>query len=314
MSPRGDRVAILGATGHIAKGLIHAFAPAGDLELCLLARSPERVRGFLESAGLGSARARVLPMEDFASHEYDTVINCVGIGSPVKLQQGLSTVFELTQRFDDLVLGYLRRKSDTLYVSLSSGAAYGTDFSKPAGEGTEARFKANRIDPSEYYGIAKLQSEARHRSLERYSIADLRVFGFFSRFIDLGERFLLSEMVNCMKSGEEFVTGPKDIWRDFVHPEDLAALVRCLMQQERVNDVFDVYSAAPVTKFQLVEHFAAAGILKCRVDGGHAQLNVTGAKSCYYSENRRAEQLGYRPRLTSLQGIAREVEAILGRQ
>jgi len=314
LSPRGNRIAILGATSHIAKGLIRSFCLAGDLELYLLARSPERVRDFLDAAGVASGSVRVLQLEEFESHGYDAVINCVGIGAPAKLQHGLASVFELTQRFDDMVLGHLQRNSDTLYVSLSSGAAYGTDFSEPAGEETLARFNANRIDPSEYYGIAKLHSEAKHRALARYNIADLRVFGFFSRFIDLGEKFLLSEIVSCMKSGEEFVTGPQDIWRDFLHPDDLAALVHCLMQQEHVNDVFDVYSAAPATKFEIIEHFAAAGLLKYRVEGEYAAFNVTGAKSRYYSENRRAEKLGYRPDLTSLQGIETEVEAILAQQ
>lgn len=308
MSRRVNRVAILGATGHVAKGLIRSFIQAGDLELSLLARSPQRVEEFVASIGGGAAR--VLPMEDFAAIDCDTVINCVGIGSPMKHLDERCSVFELTRRFDDLVLGYLDRSPDTLYVSLSSGAAYGTDFLEPASETSQARFNANRLDRSEQYGIAKLHSEALHRSLGERNIADLRIFGYFSRFIDLGERFLLSEMASCMKSGETFVTGPQDIWRDFVGPDDLAALIRCLMRQERVNDVFDVYSAAPASKFQIIEHFAASGCLNYRVEGGYSAFNVTGAKERYYSENRRAENIGYMPRYTTLQSIEREIEAI----
>ena len=311
MTERIKRVAILGATSHIAKGLICKFSLSADVELYLFARSPERVRAFLDSTGLHTRSIRLFPLADFASHSYDTVINCIGIGSPAKLQHDLLSVFQITQQFDDLVLGYLKRESATLYVNLSSGAAYGTDFTEPAGETTLARFNANCIDPSEYYGIAKLHCEAKHRSLIHYNIVDLRVFGYFSRFIDLGERFLLSEIVSCVKSGAELVTGPLDIWRDFVNPEDLVALIRCLMKQERINDVFDVYSAAPVGKFQIIDHFAGTGSLKYRVEGGYSSLNVTGAKSRYFSENRRAESVGYRPGLTSLQGIEQEVGAIL---
>lgn len=310
MSRRGNRVAILGATGHVAKGLIRNFAGAADLELYLLARSPERVEEFLTCIGAGGS-ARALPLEDFAAIDCDTVINCAGIGNPTKHLDPHCSVFELTRRFDDLVLGYLDQSPDTLYVSLSSGAAYGTDFSQPAGETTQARFNANSLDRSEQYGIAKLHSEALHRSLRERNIADLRIFGYFSRFIDLGERFLLSEMASCMKSGGTFVTGPQDIWRDFVGPDDLAALIRCLMRQERVNDVFDVYSAAPAGKFQIIEHFAASGRLNYRVEGEYSPFNVTGAKDRYYSDNRRAEKIGYLPSFTTLELIERELEAIL---
>lgn len=313
MKPEVRRVAILGASGHIGKGLAHALWRRDDLELFLLARSPEKVSAFLDAAGVDPERVRVLPLSDFPSHAYHTVINCVGIGTPGRLERELGAVFDLTQRFDDLVLDYLKKETGTLYVNMSSGAAYGTDFSAPPGEETQARFNANRLDPAEFYGIAKLNCEARHRALGAYNIVDLRVFGYFSRFIDLDEKFLLSEMASCMLGDTIFSTGPGDIWRDFVTPDDLAALILCLMRQGRINDVFDVYSAAPVSKFQLVEHFAAAGMLRYRIDGGHLPCEVTGAKSRYYSENRRAGSLGYRPRFTSLEGVAHEVEALLRR-
>jgi len=310
----GKRIAILGATSHIALGLIHNFSLSGDLELYLFARSPERLQPLLGSVCRAGGRAvRVLSFEKFAFHSYDAVINCVGGGSPGKLLQDPLSVFQVTEQFDELVLRYLKRESRTLYLSFSSGAAYGTDFSEPAGETTRARFNANDIAPSEYYGIAKLHCEAKHRSLKDLNIVDLRVFGYFSRFIDLGERYLLSELVSCLKSGKEFVTGPLDITRDFVHPEDLAALIRCLMNEERINDVFDVYSTSPISKFQIIEHFAALGALKYRVAEEYRALDATGAKSNYFSLNRRAERVGYHPRYSSLDCVVLETEALLGK-
>ncbi|HBG05021.1 MAG: hypothetical protein A2075_19875 [Geobacteraceae bacterium GWC2_58_44] len=310
----GKRIAILGATSHIAKGLTHNFCLAQDAELYLFARSPERVRAFLDSIRLPEhLPVRVLPFAEFTSHTYDVVINCVGIGSPSKLRQEPQAIFEITERFDEMVLGYLKGRPLALYVSLSSGAAYGTDFSDPPRETTPARFNANGMAPTEYYGIAKLCSEAKHRALKDLNIVDLRVFGYFSRFIDLGESYLLSEVVSCIMNGQELVTGAQDITRDFVHPEDLTALIRCLMKEERINDVFDVYSARPVGKFEIIEEFARTGALKYRVAEEYAALNATGAKSNYFSENRRAERIGYHPRFTSLDCILRETEAILAR-
>lgn len=308
----GKRIAILGATSHIAMGVIHQFCASDDLELYLFARATEKLQAWLHCCGFaGRKTVRVLPFDDFLKHRYDMVINCVGIGSPGKLAQDPLCVFRLTEQFDELVLGYLKQDESSLYLSLSSGAAYGTDFSEPASEETPARFHANGISPSEYYGIAKLHCEAKHRALKDLNIVDLRVFGYFSRFIDLGERYLLSELMSCLKSGKEFVTGPGDMVRDFVHPEDLAALVRCLVTEGRINDVLDVYSAGPAGKFEILDHFAASGALKYRVEAGYAALNTTGAKSNYFSLNRRAGRVGYRPRYSSLQCIIKEAEAIV---
>jgi len=306
------RIAILGATSHIAKGLIHQFCLAQEAELSLFARSPQRVEEFLVSIGVAEEQAvRVLHFTDFPLHPYDVVINCVGIGSPSKLVQEPYLVFDVTERFDEMVLGYLRQERRALYVSLSSGAAYGTDFSDPPREGTQARFNVNGMQSTEFYGIAKLCSEAKHRALKEFNIVDLRVFGFFSRFIDLDESFLLSELVSCIKNGKDFVTGPHDIIRDFVHPEDLTALVRCLMREERINDVFDVYSAGPAGKFEIIEAFAASGALRYRVLEQHAAVTATGTKSNYFSRNRRAENVGYHPRFTSLDCILQEAGVIL---
>lgn len=307
-------IAILGATSHIAKGLIHQFHLAQDAELYLFARSPQRVEGFLESIGVaGGANCRVLPFTAFPLHRYDAVINCVGIGNPGKLAQDPYAVFEITERFDEMVLGYLKEQRGTLYVSLSSGAAYGTDFSEPPSEESQARFDINHLQPTEFYGVAKLCSEAKHRALQGLNIVDLRVFGYFSRFIDLEENFLLSEMVGCIEREEEFVTGPQDIVRDYIHPEDLTALIRCLMGEERINDVFDVYSVKPAWKFEIVEQLAASMGLRCRVAGQHAALSATGTKNNYFSTNRRAEIIGYHPRFSSVDCILRETEAFLAR-
>jgi nucleoside-diphosphate-sugar epimerase len=312
LSASRKRIAILGATSHIAMGLIHNFCLAQDAELCLFARSSERVRAFLDAhCPPGNPPVLVLPFSEFPSRPYDVVINCVGIGSPAKLRDDPYAVFEITERFDEMILNYLKGEWPALYLSLSSGAAYGAGFSEPPCESTPARYNANALQPSEYYGIAKLCSEAKHRALKHLNIVDLRVFGYFSRFIDLSQSFLLSEVVSCIVKQQELVTGPQEIIRDFVHPEDLAALVRCLMQQERINDVFDVYSARPVTKFEILEQFARSGALQYRVSGEYAPLNATGAKSNYFSENRRAGKIGYQPRFTSMACITKETEAIL---
>jgi nucleoside-diphosphate-sugar epimerase len=306
------RFAILGATSHIAKGLILGLQGSVGNELFLFARSPERVQLFLASIEAGASQLiKVKPFSEFAENDYDVVINCVGIGNPAKLANELPSIFHITEVFDNLVLEYLKDHRRAFYINFSSGAAYGTDFSAPVAETSQARFNINAITASEYYGIAKINSEAKHRAMTDYNIVDLRVFGYFSRFIDLKEKFLLSEIVTCLQNGQEFVTGPGNITRDFVHPGDLLGLISKCMEQQHINEVFDVYSAKPVTKFEIIEHFSIYHGLNCRVEDNYSALSATGTKENYYSKNRKAHSIGYKPVFTSLHGIESEVIHIL---
>lgn len=304
------RIAILGATSYIAKGLIaHWTQRHGHHELFLYARSPEQTHCFLKQ--LGMARAHVFSIEMFGSHQYDTIINCVGIGSPQKLNEQMSAIFRITTSFDELVLDYLGKKPETLYINFSSGAAYGTDFSQPVDEQSKAQFPLNDLKPETFYGIAKLHSEARHRALPKLNIVDLRIFGYFSRYVDLHDTFLLSELVNCLQTKQIFFTNKVNIVRDFTHPDDLVALIESCMQQRQLNDVFDVRSRQPVTKFELLDSFTSRFGLHYEVTASFAPLLVTGTKNCYYSASNKTDKIGFKPEFTSLEGVIAETEAIL---
>lgn len=311
----GKRIAILGATSHIAKGLILGLSDSEQNEMFLFARSPERAKLFLGSIGAGDSQlVKVKPFGEFSDNDYDVVINCVGIGNPTILANELVSIFKLTEEFDNLVLTYLKGHGKTVYINFSSGAAYGTDFSAPVDATSQARFNINAITASEYYGIAKINSEAKHRAMKDYNIVDLRVFGYFSRFIDLEEKFLLSEIVACIQKGQAFVTGAGNITRDFVNPHDLLSLIEACISQNCINDVFDVYSAKPATKFEIIDHFAMHHGLKYIVEDTYTPFTVTGSKDHYYSKNDKATSIGYVPKFSSISGIEQEVSYILKKE
>lgn len=303
------RVAILGATSHIAKGLIAGWAKRGDRQLLLYARSSERAREFLSIIGADSPA--VYPLDEFGAEPFDVVINCIGIGDPGRLVREAASIFSLTESWDNRVLDYLTANPETMYIYFSSGAAYGTDFSKPVDGTTLSSFPLNNLKPSEYYGVAKLNAEAKHRALPEFNIVDLRVFSYFSRFIDLSTHFLLSDIVASIKNSTEFVTSPANIVRDYVHPDDLTALVECCIARRCLNDVYDVYSAKPVGKFEILDEFAVSFGLQYRVHSDAATVTATGTKEHYYSCNQKAGTLGYAPRYTSIDAVRRETEALL---
>lgn len=304
------KIAILGATSHIAKGLIYNFSRSGTNELCLFARSLERVQDFLRS--IRSEKGfHLKSFDELNKEKYDIIINCIGISSASDFRERVSLYFKLTEDFDNLVLDYMNDYSDTLYINFSSGAVYGTDFRVPADELIYSRWDINHISEADYYGIAKLNSEAKHRALKGLNIVDLRVFSYFSRFIDLKSRFLLTEIISCTKEGKEFVTGPDNIVRDYVHPKDLHSLVEKCVDKKTINDVFDVYSLQPVKKFEILDYFVAEYGLKYKVRDDMKIAAITGTKDNYYSINRKAKDIGYNPQFTSMDSITQESLTIL---
>src|SRR3989339_1686542 len=156
------RIAILGATSHIAKGLINNFTNEVAYKLFLFARDKEKLNEFLKKI-LFINRCDILSFEDFAKHEYDIIINCVGLGEPSKLKEQISSIFRLTENFDNMVLDYIDNK-EVLYINLSSGAIYGNDFSSFVKLDSMTQLNMNYLISENYYSIAKINSEAKHRA------------------------------------------------------------------------------------------------------------------------------------------------------
>jgi nucleoside-diphosphate-sugar epimerase len=302
------RVALLGAASHIARGLIASYLSRQEYELLLYARSPERVQEFVSSFGAG--RAELLALDAFGRRECDVIINCIGIGDPGKLRSEAAAIFTLTETWDNLILDYLALHPQTLYINFSSGAAYGGGFDSPVDETSRAIFPVNALTPSDYYGIAKLHSEARHRAASDLNIVDLRVFSYFSRYLDLSTRFLLSDVALALINGEELKTDSGNIVRDYIHPDDLVSLIDLCMERRKFNAVYDAYSLKPVGKFEMLDAFASHFGLRYIVTAIET-VTATGNKENYYSSNYCAAELGYRPIHTSLESLCLEMTSLL---
>jgi nucleoside-diphosphate-sugar epimerase len=152
----------------------------------------------------------------------------------------------------------------------------------------------------------------RHRAMKDHRIVDLRVFGYFSRFIDLDAKSLMSEIITCVKNCKEFVTGPDDIVRDYIHPEDLASLVKLCIAKRDLNDAFDVCSLHPARKFEILEKYSSLYGLRYAMRATHNALSATGNKTNYYSTNRKVRTIGFAPQHISLETLCQESKLIMG--
>ncbi|RFP08071.1 MULTISPECIES: NAD(P)-dependent oxidoreductase [unclassified Duganella] len=303
------RVAILGASSQIAKDLILSFAREGNTEVLLYVRDTAAAQRWLATNQLD------FPVAAYAGYgqaPHDAVLNFVGVGDPQRAAQMGGAIFGVTQEFDDLALRELQRHPERRYIFLSSGAAYNSGFEQPAGPHTKAVININALKPQDYYAVAKLHAECKHRALPDLHITDLRVFNYFSRTQDLGARFFITDLLRAVRDDTVLQTSAGSMVRDYLHPQDFHQLVSCVLRAPAGNRAIDCYSAAPVEKLELLAAMAQRFGLRYEV-GAASVVNATGAKPHYYSLNRQAAELGYHPAYSSIDGISAESAIILGR-
>ncbi len=305
------RLAILGATSQIAKDLVLSFSAQSDHKLALFARRPEIVSQWLAGVGL-SGRYAVADFTAFSVDEhFDAILNFVGVGDPAQAAVMGASIFDVTLKYDDMALGYVRQHPLCRYIFLSSGAAYGASFDAPVDENTKAVVAINNLQPQDWYAVAKLHAECRHRSLPQLPIVDIRVFNYFSHTQDISARFLITDIVRAIRDKTVLETSSVYIVRDFVHPTDFYNLLAALLASPAANVAVDCYSKAPIDKPTLLAAMQEQFGLRYEITEAGAGVNATGGKPHYYSLNSRAADFGYAPRLTSLEGIVLETRALL---
>lgn len=303
------RIAILGATSQIARDLIASFSVGEDKLLHLFARRPDEVMKWLISVGL-AGRYPVDAFAQFVKQEFDAVINFVGVGNPTQAAAMGNSIFDITLRFDQMVLDYLQTHPACRYLFLSSGAAYGSSFNEPAKRDTPAVVAINDLAPHEWYGVAKLHAECRHRAHPELPIIDIRVFNYFSRTQDLSARFLITDILRAIRDNAVLKTSPDYIMRDYLSPPDFYQLIGKLLSSPAANAAVDCYTREPIDKPALLAAMQEKFGLRYEIASAAASVNATGSKPCYYSFNRRAAEFGYRPVFTSMEGILHESAAM----
>jgi len=299
------KLAVWGATGHVGKALTVELVKRG-VSLDIFVRDTAKGCEFLHKERLNNIG--VFPITDFDAEGYNGVVNCIGIGSPDILARYPQRIFQITEEFDALLIKNAIKYPKCVFVNISSGAVYGTDFENPASKQTISGFSPNDLNSNKYYGMAKLYSETKHRAIAESSIIDLRMFAFFSRFIDIDTRYFMTEICHSILDHTVFKTSEGDFTRDFIHPFDLAEMVmRCVSNGG--NTVYDLYSAAPVTKWDIIRYCAETFSLSYSVET--VLDSPTGEKSNYYSVFHNGEEIGYQPRYTALESLSDELHQLI---
>lgn len=306
------RIAILGATSRIAKDLIRLFSLENSYELVLFARSPQEVSDWMSASGIKNYHP-VCNFTSFKNDQHlDALINFVGVGDPAAAQSMGSTILDVTHEFDVLALNYVRKNPGTRYLFLSSGAVYGGGFATPADDQTHASFPINQLGAQDWYGIAKVYAETRHRALSELPIVDLRVFNYFSQSSDIEARFLITDILRSIRDGQVLQTSHENIVRDYIGPKEFMQLILKVLIAPPQNVAIDCFTQAPIDKISMLERMQKDFGLRYALVEQPTGLLATGGKLNYYSKSRKATDLfGYSPAATSLDVVLEQSRCIL---
>jgi len=305
------RIAILGATSQIAKDLIISFSENSNHDLILFARRPDLVIHWLTTIKLNEKYST----HDFGSFGvdkyFDAIINFVGVGDPAKAVNMGASIFDVTQKYDEMALDYVRQQPNCKYIFLSSGAAYNSTFDEPVDRDTKAVVAINNLQPNDWYALAKLSAECRHRSLSHLSIVDIRVFNYFSHTQDLNARFLIMDILRAIQLSKKFITSPENIVRDYIGSQEFYNIVSSILYSDGKNTAIDCYSKQPIDKMSLLQMMKNNFSLDYDIKQAGSLINATGNKINYFSRNYAAEEFGYIPKRKSVDIIKQEMSKII---
>lgn len=298
------KIAILGATGHLAKCALWVFAKKKNNEIYLFSRTVDKAVHLIKNDFI-CKNIFLKSYDEFKSLEYDVIFN--GVGSWDARELSPKYIFEVTEYYDNLIIEYQKCHPSSISIHISSGAAYANQYEQPVNEKTETRIKLNAISVGDYYSIAKINSEAKHRAFSDLNIVDIRLFGFFSRFMSLDYSYFLSAIINAIKKKQIFTSINGEFWRDYIHMDDFSVLCNNIVKHRNINTAIDVISKQPISKSEMLEFFNKEYGLEVRINN-NIELSKTGLKPYYYSVIKNDI---YIPKHTSLEAIKNEIKFFL---
>ena len=248
------KIAMLGATSQIAKDLIISFSEDRNEnhEVIMFSRSPDKVDKQFNRLGKKIKFLNLSYLDFNNSLSFDVIINFVGVGDPAQAKEMGVGIFEVTELYDNLAMNYLKFHPECKYIFMSSGAVYGGSFEKEVDEKTKAQVNINSLGNTDWYSIAKMYAESKHRAMSEYSIVDVRIFNYFSHTQDLSARFLITDIVRAIKEKKILKTNGINVVRDYITPPDFYNLILAVIEPLRINAPVDCYTKSTIDKFELL--------------------------------------------------------------
>ena len=306
-SKNSKNIAIFGATSHIAKNLILQFSNENENHLHLFSRNNVELQRFIFNIGTDK-QIDYYNYDVFDSKFFDVIINCIGISDPFEINKHEFEILTLTEKYDNIILNYLKEHNSCQYLNFSSGIVY-DNFHEPITDESNCTIKLNDALENPYR-LSKIYSESKHRLLNSFNIIDIRIFNFFSRFLNLKTHFFISEVILSILENKKLYTTNQNFVRDYIHPQDLFNLIKLCIKNPTMNSSIDAYSKSPISKFDILKEFSKRYSLQYSVTDNLKNIDF---KEKYFSLSRKAEIIGYVPRYTSLDTLLDESKFIVAK-
>ncbi len=299
-------IGIFGSTGHISQNLISYFYKNNYGNLILFSRNKSKLKNILKKYDKNNFICETY--SNFSKYNFDVIINCIGEANPASKYS--AKYFDDINYYDDKIIHYIQKHTKTLYLNFSSGIVYGNDFINPVTDKRITLLNLNKVSPNDFYIFSKIYSELKHRSYSDLNIIDLRIFSFFSRYIDLNYKFLINELINSIKNNTTFYTNDEDIVRDYIHPSDLYSIVYNCINKKDNNVAMDVKSKKPISKFELLNYLKKKHNLKFEIK--NRKKLSTELKTNYFSKSKKLHKLfNFTPEFSSLDSFKEELNFLL---
>jgi len=227
------RILILGANSQIAKSLIPLFKKNFLLDLY------SRKKINLKDKNINTYKLNEFPQ----NKNIIAVINCAGPGDP-KIHRNKKNIFKIFDTIDNNILKYIQDNQKIKYINISTGIVL--NIKKTNNMLTKTNFD---------YVNTKLYLERKHRLLKNLKIYDLRVFGFFSRYINLNAGFFLSQVLKSIKKNKTLLVDSVNNSRDYIGGYDLYKFIKKLINKNFSNGAFNLLSKKKTNKFDILKFY-----------------------------------------------------------
>lgn len=298
------KVSILGATGHIGCNLVYLLEKIQLYELYCYVRDISKIKRFIENNNINNVN--ICNIDEFGNDKHEIIINCIGIGLG-----NIKELFSLTEKYDNIIINCLKKENGKKYINFSSGAVYGNKFENPVNKQTISFIEPNNLNINNHTTIIKLNSELKHRLHTNLNIIDLRLFAYFSRFIDFESKYFMAQLANSLIQKKDFVTDTTNFVRDYINPYDLESVISYLIHSNTTNSALDLYSKSPIDKIGILNIAKERFDLKVMFTDKISNVYFSGNKNNYYSEQKIPE-INNLLRYTSKETIIQELDVLLG--
>ncbi len=297
-------IGILGATGYIGMCLTMYILENNLVPVVyVFSRDKEkfsRMVAELKRKGIESDQVKLCSNDELYQVYVDVLVNCAGLGAPKDVALHGKKILQITEDMDNLMYSYVKIHPRTALINISSGSVYGHHLQN-VDNTTQVGFTCNTTNEKELYRIAKFYSEVKHRTWTGLKIVDIRVFGFAGEYIRLDSGFFLADIITSLLKREILTVSSVNIVRDYTSAYDLFNLIQCIYMQSDVKGVFDIFSKDCIDKITLLEALHTKfGLLYQYSD---VSAPSQSARDIYVPSWRKAENIGYEPKFTSLENI-----------